>query len=126
MTTQSKSPADTAQDDKRFVETLFSPVNAPAARDGLKADLLAAFDEEQRQTRKSAGGMSGILAFFEHFRFARAGAFASVAAFGLAIGAMAPTMSTQLSLEDEVYFYNADVTEIAFLESEEFDQWIAE
>ncbi len=122
--TRSKFPSDTARDDIVFVESIFRPADVPAPRLSLKSDVLATFDEEWRRTPQRKYGISKILDLVERLRLVPAGAFMSVAVLGLVVGAMTPGMSMRLAPEDEIYFYSEDAANLAFLESEELEQWL--
>jgi len=127
--TQSPTPTDMTPEDEAIVDAALSAATVPDARAALKRDILAAYDDEQRKARRADNGFSGFAGFgglFAHFRAAAAGALASVSALGLAAGALTANTTATLSPEDELYIYAEDAFNLALLEDEEWDQWVAE
>ncbi len=118
-----RTPEDRAPENEAVLNAMLDEAGVPEPSATLKRDLLAAYDDVQRNRRD---GLAGIGNLFERFRLASAAALASVSVLGLAAGALTANSSVALAPEDELYAYAEDAFDLALLEDEELDQWARE
>ncbi len=116
--TQSPTSPELTPEEEALIDAALKEARMLETSEALKRTLLEDFDDFHRRKRQASAAFGGLEKMFGRFRYAAAGAFASIAAFGAVTGVITANVSTALSPEEELYLYAEDILPDALLDEE--------